>query len=433
MRSLQLLSFITAVLLLASGAVAEMAIKLKDGRTHRLPVEAADIESITFSPTPAKAPAKAAPKSTAVEPGGVLRVGPKRPYRTPAAAAQVATDNAVIEIDAGDYRGDVAVWRQNNLTLRGVGGRPHLQAQGNSADRKAIWVIKGNDVTVDNIEFSGARVGDKNGAGIRFEGAGLTVRNSHFHDNEMGIMVSPNRTSEVLIENSEFNNNTVDYQRFRRLGHNIYISRIKRFTLRNSYIHHAITGHNVKSRAVENYILYNRIMDETGGSSYLLDLSVGNHGYVIGNLFQQSPQNDNSALVSFAAEGKGNRQNPDQALYIVNNTFVNDASNAVFVYNHSIVPAQLINNIFVGRGRPLVGSGDLQNNLVTQRARLKDRAAYDYRLQPNSRAIDQGIDPGRADSGFLLRPQFHHAYPQPLTERPVQGALDLGAFEFSKD
>ena len=38
---------------------------------------------------------------------------------------------------------------------------------------KAIWVIKGNNVLVENIEFFNARSSDDNGAGIRAQGARL--------------------------------------------------------------------------------------------------------------------------------------------------------------------------------------------------------------------------------------------------------------------
>ena len=51
------------------------------------------------------------------------------------------------------------------VTLRGVGGRPHLKALGNSAGGKAIWVIVGDNAVVENIEFSGAKVRGRNGAG----------------------------------------------------------------------------------------------------------------------------------------------------------------------------------------------------------------------------------------------------------------------------
>ena len=77
---------------------------------------------------------------------------------------------------AGLYAGDAAVWTQNRLTIRGRGGRAHLRADGARAEDKGIWVVKGSATTIENIEFSGAKVPDRNGAGIRLEGPGLTVR-----------------------------------------------------------------------------------------------------------------------------------------------------------------------------------------------------------------------------------------------------------------
>ena len=66
---------------------------------------------------------------------------------------------------------------------------------------KAIWVIAGDDVTVENITFSGARVPDQNGAGIRAEGKNLTVRSSRFYDNENGILAARSG-STILIQGS---------------------------------------------------------------------------------------------------------------------------------------------------------------------------------------------------------------------------------------
>ena len=117
----------------------------------------------------------------------VLKVGSGEPYPTPSAAAEVAENGDVVEIAAETYSADVAVWRQDNLTLRGVGGRAHLKTQGQAAGGKAIWVIQGNNVTIENIEFSGVQVADKNGAGIRFEGTGLTIRNAHFMTTKWGF------------------------------------------------------------------------------------------------------------------------------------------------------------------------------------------------------------------------------------------------------
>ena len=63
-----------------------------------------------------------------------------------------------------------------------------LDAAGQASQGKAIWVIQGDDTTVESVVFTGAAVVDKNGAGIRQEGKNLTVRRCYFHDNEDGIL-----------------------------------------------------------------------------------------------------------------------------------------------------------------------------------------------------------------------------------------------------
>ncbi|MEQ1602975.1 MAG: right-handed parallel beta-helix repeat-containing protein [Methylophilaceae bacterium] len=358
-----------------------------------------------------------------------LQVGSQRTLKLPSEAAKLAKDGDVVTIDAGVYLGDVAIWPQQRLILRGLGQRVHLDSEGKSAENKAIWVLKGNDITVENIEFSGATASTLNGAGIRFEGTHLTIRHCHFHHNQMGLLTGVNLLSDILIENSEFNDNTVDYQRYGKLGHNIYIGNIRRFTLRNSYIHDASTGHNVKSRAQENYLLYNRISDEHNGSSYLVDLPDGGQAYLIGNLFHQSANAENAAMLAFAAEH--NQTEPSQQLYVVNNTFVNDYRGGSFLNNHSIATAVLINNLLLGQATVIVGPNLQKHNLMNVDARLKYPATFDYRLLPASAAIDQGMDPGLAANGFKLRPEFQYRHPLGGEVRPRQGAIDVGAYELS--
>jgi hypothetical protein len=113
--------------------------------------------------------------ATAAAQARVLHVGPGEQYRKPCQAIAAARPGDVIEIDArgNPYRGDVCAWSTNHVTIVGVHGRAHLEAAGQSSEGKAIWVIAGSDTTIENIEFSGARVPDQNGAGIRQEGANL--------------------------------------------------------------------------------------------------------------------------------------------------------------------------------------------------------------------------------------------------------------------
>jgi hypothetical protein len=62
--------------------------------------------------------------------GRALHVGANRDIKLPSGAAKQAKDGEIIEIDAGNYRGDVAVWTASDILISGVGGRPHLDADG---------------------------------------------------------------------------------------------------------------------------------------------------------------------------------------------------------------------------------------------------------------------------------------------------------------
>ncbi|MBI4523204.1 MAG: right-handed parallel beta-helix repeat-containing protein [Deltaproteobacteria bacterium] len=361
----------------------------------------------------------------------ILEVGPGKEFARPSDAAKAAREGDVIEISAGTYLQDVAVWHAHRLVIRGVGGRPHLKADGASAEGKAIWVIKGNGVVVENIEFSGARVPDLNGAGIRMEGTGLTIRQCFFHDNEMGLLTSNNPEGDVLIEHSEFANSGAagEYSQHKRIGHNIYIGHGRSFTLRFSYVHHARIGHNVKSRARENYILYNRIVDEqTGASSYLVDLPNGGTSYLIGNVIQKGPHADNTTLVSYAAEGESN---PSHGLYIVNNTLANYRRPGTYIKNWSkTTRASIINNIFASfDDKILDGPGDLASNLISMAPGFVSVRQFDYRLTAYSRAIDAGIDAGAAN-GFSLVPLWHYLHSAGKEDRVKKGPIDIGAYEF---
>ena len=96
-----------------------------------------------------------------------LTVSPNGPIATIAQAARVARDDDIVEIAAGTYRGDVAVWRQKRLTIRGIGGTPVLSAKGQIAEGKAIWVIRDGDFTIENVPKRLRKVGDLWKEGMR--------------------------------------------------------------------------------------------------------------------------------------------------------------------------------------------------------------------------------------------------------------------------
>ena len=356
--------------------------------------------------------------------GATLQVGFGKKYLVPSIAAKFAKDGDTIEIDAGDYPKDAATWKQNNLTIRGVGGQVHLNADGASAEGKGIWVIRGNNVIIENIEFSGAQVRDRNGAGIRLEGAGLTIRNCYFHDNQNGILTGANENSDILIENSEFSHNGAGDGR----SHNMYIGAVRSFTLKYSYSHHAQVGHTVKSRARTNYILYNRIMDEDdGNSSYSIDISNGGIAYVIGNLVQQGQKTENSGIISYGAEGL---QSSVNEFYLINNTVVNDRPQGgefVFV-KPGTMPVRIVNNLFIGKGRIEAAGGEESHNIRGDKSELISPLTYDYRLKPKAEAVNAGIEPGSAND-FSLRPVDQYVHKASSEPRPQSGKIDVGAYE----
>lgn len=359
----------------------------------------------------------------------ILQVGPGKPFATPCAAIAAAAAGDTIQIDSSiTYVGDVCAWTTANLTLQGVGGaRAHIDAGGLNSQGKGIWVISGANTTVENIEFSGATVPDHNGVGIRQQADNLTVRNCYFHDNEEGILTDASLTSTIIIEFTEFGfNGFGDGQ-----SHNVYIGNIGTLIFRYNYSHHAKIGHLLKTRAAQNFILYNRLSDEaTGTSSYQIDIPNGGLSYIIGNVIEQGPLNDNSTLIAYLEEG-ANPGNPNEQLFVINNTFANDASSGTFISPApGASPVVIKNNIFSGPGAITNQASAVQSNNFSGNAGFVNSAGYDYHLTSGSSAINAGADPG-SNGTFSLSPVFQYVHPACAEGRTLVGTIDIGAYEFN--
>jgi len=368
-----------------------------------------------------------------------LSVGPGKTYAKPCAAIAAAQDGDVIEITGNTtYSGDVCSIYRNNLTIRGVNGRPKIDAAGKNAAGKGIWVVNGNNLTVDNVEMYGAKVLDGNGAAFRLQNAGFTLRNSFIHDNENGILANSNVNSDILIEYTEFGHNGLgDGQ-----THNLYISHVKSLTFRYSYSHDANIGHNLKSRADTNMIAYSRFSStppgETGSTasgqpSYEIDLPNAGTSYIIGNIIEQPAAQQNPAIVAYGEEGA---TNAGSDLYVINNTFLNDYSDGTFLFVSGKVPTPAViqNNIFGGIGNLTTqASAILKSNYRSVAPGFVDRAHWDLHPTASALVINAATDPGVSAKGVSLTPVAQYKANASGEARPVAGKLDIGAYEATGD
>lgn len=364
-----------------------------------------------------------------------LQVGSGRPYATPCKAFAAAKTGDVVEIQAATYSGDVCAVKASNLTIRGVNGRPKINAAGKAALSKGTWVIQGNNVTVDNVEMYGAKVADKNGAALRLEGTNFTLRSSFLHDNENGILSGVNTASTVTIEYSEFGRNGYGDG----YSHNLYIGKVGKLFFRYNFSHDANVGHSLKSRALFNMIAYNRFSSlrsgETGSTaagkpSYEIDVPNGGTTYIIGNVIMQPASHNNPALVAYGEEGVGDRKTD---LYVVNNTFLNEDSRRgtfVMIGREVTAPAKLINNLFSGTGT-ITGqtSAIKKTNYQSLAPGFVNRKTYDLRPTSSALVINAGSAPGTSGEGIGLKPGAVYKHVASGSSRPVVSQIDIGAYE----
>lgn len=293
--------------------------------------------------------------------GKVWQVGPTREIKRLTDVVSKLAIGDVVEIDAGTYKCEQSiVISPSNITLIGIGGRAVFDATGCTiSGDKGILNPRGTNLIVDNLEFLGAKGKSGNDAGIRYDGAGyLYITNSYFHDNQNGILYTPNpkainlnyaSTTDIVIDHSEFAHNGSGSGS----THNIYISsqgaQVNSFVMRFSYSHGAVVGHEVKSRAKSNYILNNRLEDGTdGNASYQIDIPQGGLTYITGNYIQKGPKGINSANIEYGSEPS---PHPVQELHIENNTIVNEKEGSrllLVLKNNGNLTADIKNNVLYG-------------------------------------------------------------------------------------
>jgi Ca2+-binding RTX toxin-like protein len=274
----------------------------------------------------------------------ILNVGVGQQYSTISSAIAASRDGDTIAVQAGTYYNDFATIN-TKITIVGVGGTANLVATQQPGNGKGIFVTN-TDVRIENLAFSGVSVPDGNGAGIRYQGGNLTIVNSHFHDNEMGLLANTSAGGKITIIDSEFDNSNST----KLLAHNLYIGEIDTLTISGSYFHDASVGHQIKSRAHNTVITDSRIYDGSAGGgtgSYSIDIPNGGNAVITGNVIQQSSASQNPAIIHFGGEGTAYG---GSSLLVSDNTVVNqlNTSGARLLANQTNVTATVSDNAVFG-------------------------------------------------------------------------------------
>ena len=357
----------------------------------------------------------------------LIEVGPDRRVRTLAEAARVAADGDIVEVAPGDYRGDVAVWAQRDLIVRGAGRGATLIADGASAEGKAIFVMRGDRARVENLAFRGASVRDRNGAGIRLEKGRLEIVACRFEGNESGVLTNNDDGIELTIDRCSFvENGAGDGQ-----SHNLYAGAIGRLTVTASYFARARVGHLLKSRAGENRIAWCRFSGEDSTGSYEIEFPNGGIAEIIGCLIQQGRRSQNPTMIAFGAEGY---RRPGNELRITFSTIVNERPpGGVFV---RVLPGpvrvEALDNLLVGRGNLDVrADAVLVRNAVGRHKDFADPKRMDFRLKRSSSLVGAAGIVGQLgpDRSYPEKEYVHPADSRPLPALSALPPLSPGAFQ----
>jgi hypothetical protein len=302
---------------------------------------------------------------------GVYRVGPGQRFTTLQQVAPVLRPGDTVEV-IDDQVGDIVLSASgtpnSKITIRGVrhrGRRPVLLGG------KTTLEIAGNHVVVEGFEITGGT------SRCLFHHAhDVTVRDVVIHDcPSHGLLGADSGAGSLTLEYSEVYRCGEGERR-----HQIYMAtdesayRGAVFRMQHCYVHDALGGHNVKSRAERNEIFYNWI---EGAYHHELEL-IGPDGQaeelaredadVVGNVLYQGYWERSHPVIRIGGDGTGQTWGRYR---FANNTIVlgQASTSAVFRIFHGVESVEMHNNVlFRVGGAPVTVIRDAEAQWTNGRA-----------------------------------------------------------------
>ena len=317
--------------------------------------------------------------------GHVLTVGAGGQFATLAQALVASQDGDTIEVAAGTYVNDFASV-DHKVIIEGVGGMAHFVQQNQLWAPNGMLTINA-DATLRNLEFSGAASYSGHEGGVFVAAGNVTISNSYFHGNDIGIRTADNPDATLSIYGAEADGNG----NAAKGTHNVSIGAIGSLTIKKSYIHGAMTGHELASNAFFTDIEDSRIIDGAGAtSSFLIDLGQGGDAIIRNNVLGKGPDSVNGILIHVGNEGPtyGNSH-----VEVTGNTLVSNLQNLWHPYtffvvgddgNFPLAPIDVSGNTFIGGvpGSAQVIKAAGANNITAAHAALDASAPWSASLAP---------------------------------------------------
>ena len=280
--------------------------------------------------------------------GHILTVGPTGTFRTLESALAVARDGDTIQVAAGTYVNDFADIN-HKVIIEGVGGIARF-VQSNDPSRQLGIFVANTDATIHNVELTGAANYNGHEAGLYVTAGNVTLVNSKVDGNNVGVGAGDNVASNLAIYNSDIGDNFDTAKG----THNITVGAINSLTIQGSYLHGAMSGHELSDQAFNSDIENNRIIDGANvGASFLIDLGAGGAATIKNNLLVKGAQAANGLLIHVGGEAT---TYSNSNVLVTGNTMVTQYSNPGHPYtyfvvgdpNKPIAPITVTGNTFVG-------------------------------------------------------------------------------------